>query len=73
MLDCRFRFIRRGWNIFSYECPCCGAAGEVEVKSNDLRVFSHGDCAVMFKQEMPTGIFAKPTLQIIPLQRGGRA
>lgn len=70
----RFLEFRHGVNIYEFECDHCKIFGEIEVKPNSQRIFSH-QCGspIVYMQRQPKSLFEKPRLEEIVVQRGARA
>ena len=50
-----------GYNLYSFDCPCCGASGEAGILADSTRRIAHG-CGQLFIQERARGMFGKPRL-----------
>lgn len=69
----RTRYVRTigGMNLYHFECVC-GIMGDTAVAETSQRLFVH--CEQMgFIQRLPRGIFEKPRLEEISLQKSGNA
>lgn len=61
----------KGRYVYEYECPICGAAGEIGVPVRCLTLLDHG-CGALFIQALPSGMFAQPRLLEV-ISKGGNA
>ena len=65
-METKFLFSESGFNVFTFTCPTCGAAGELGVPAKSTRLFGHG-CGTLFIQQLPTGkwLYEKPRLVVV--------
>lgn len=57
-------------NLYDFECPNCGAAGEAGIPADCRTLIEHG-CGQLFIQQQPYGMFGKPTLVAVNNTNGG--